>query len=95
MSSNKESTLTDPVAIANSFNDYFTSVADDILNKRKYTGNKLFSDFLRNRMDNTFTFEPCTKDEIKVIMLSLKSSKAYGPNSIPVIVLHLLVDIIS
>ena len=91
----KASTVTNPVAIANSFNDYFTSVADKILNNRKYTGNKLFSDFLRNRMDTNFTFEPCTKEEIAALILSLKSSKSYGPNSIPVFILHLLVDTIS
>ena len=89
------STVTDPTAIANSFNDYFTSVADQILNKRKYNGNKLFSDFLKNRLANSFVFEPCTKEEIQIIILSLKTSKSYGPNSIPVSILHLLVDLIS
>ena len=90
----KESTITDPTEISNSFNDYFTSVAEKILNKRKYIGNKLFSDFLKNRMANNFTFEPCTKEEIKSIILSLKTSKSYGPNSIPVFI-QLLADTIS
>ena len=88
----KESTITDPTEIANSFNDYFTSVAEKILNKRKCIGNKLFSDFLKNRMANNFTFEPCTKEEIKSIILSLESSKPHGTNSIPVFILQLLAD---
>ena len=46
-------------------------------------------------MANTFTFEPCTAEEIKLLILSLKSSKSYGPNSIPVFILQLLADIIS
>ena len=32
--------LIDPQKICNSFNDYFTNIADDILNKRKYESNK-------------------------------------------------------
>ena len=32
--------ITDPIAISNCFNDYFTSVADKILEKRKYEGKK-------------------------------------------------------
>ena len=33
-----DETLSDPKAIANEFNSYFTSIADDILSKRKYEG---------------------------------------------------------
>ena len=32
--------VTDPKDVANEFNSYFTSIADDILGKRKYEGNK-------------------------------------------------------
>ena len=46
-------------------------------------------------MASNFTFEPCTKEEIKSIILSLKTSKSYGPNSVPVFILQLLADTIS
>ena len=47
-------TVTDPTAISNSFNDYFTSIADEILKKRKYNGTKSFKDFLTNRLIDFF-----------------------------------------
>ena len=61
----KTSTVTDPVAIANSFNDYFTSVADKILNNRKYTGNKLFSYFLRNEWTQTLRLNLAQKKKLQ------------------------------
>ena len=43
-----DKTITDPKEIANTFNTYYTSVADNILNKRKYEGNKLHTEYLHN-----------------------------------------------
>ena len=40
-------TITDPTEIANNFNRFYTSIADDILEKRKYTGSKSFKDYLK------------------------------------------------
>ena len=38
-----------------SFNKYYTTIADDILAKRKYGGNKSFhKDFLHNHVPNSF-----------------------------------------
>ena len=34
-------TITDPTEIANKFNNFYTSIADDILEKRKYNGNNV------------------------------------------------------
>ena len=48
--------ITDPTAITNSFNDYFTSIADVILKKRKYNGKKSHRDFLANRLVENFYF---------------------------------------
>ena len=84
--------LTDPIAISNSFNDYFTSIADKILNKRKYNGKKSYRDFLSNRLLENFIFENCEENEIKSIISSLDTSKSSGPNSIPTCILQLLKD---
>ena len=84
--------ITDPVAISNSFNDYFTSIADKILEKRKYEGSKSFRDFLSNRMIEDFVFKDCDDDEIKSIISSLNVAKSSGPNSIPTHILLLLKD---
>ena len=89
-----DQTITDPTNIANSFNDYFSSIADKILQKRKYNGTKSYRDFLSNRLLENFVFEDCSENEIKSIISSLDSSKSSGPNSIPTDILQLLRDII-
>ena len=84
--------ITDPVQISNSFNDYFTTIADKILNKRKYNGSKSYRDFLSNRLLENFVFEDCSDIEIKSVISSLDANKSSGPNSIPTCVLHILKD---
>ena len=86
--------LTDPVAISNSFNDYFTSIADVILKKRKYNGSKSYRDFLANRLTEDFVFSECNENEVKSLISSLNIGKSSGPNSIPTRILHLLKDYI-
>ena len=86
--------ITDPIAISNSFNDYFTSIADNILDNRKYGGSKSYRDFLANRLTENFVFKDCDEDEIKSIISSFELSKSSGPNSIPTFLLHLLKDLI-
>ena len=38
--------ITDPVEICNNFNNYFINIADQILNKHKYSGNKHYTEYL-------------------------------------------------
>ena len=83
---------TDPIATSNSFNDYFTSIADNIFANRKYDGTKLYRDFLANRLTEDFVFKECDENEIKSIISSFQISKSAGPNSIPTFLLHLLKD---
>ena len=82
--------ITDPTAITNSFNDYFTSIADDILKKRKYNGTNSHRNFLANRLVENFVFEECNENEVKSIISTINVSKSSGPNSIPTHILHLL-----
>ena len=60
--------LIDPRKICNCFNDYFTNIADDILNKRKYEGNKTFQEFLKTSVPNSFVYEPCDPMEVKELI---------------------------
>ena len=53
--------ITDSFKICNSFNEYFTSIADIILKNRKYEGNKIFYEYLKTPLSNSFVFEPSTK----------------------------------
>ena len=81
--------------IANEFNNYFTSVADEILKKRQYHGIKSFRNYLTNPLSNSFVLYPCDESEVKAHILQLNNNKSIGPNSIPTNTLHLIVNIIS
>ena len=83
------STITDPKEIANSFNDYFTSVAENIQLKIRYSG-KPFEHFLNDMNDNIFFLMQTNSTEIIDVINSLQIDKAVGPNSIPTNILKLL-----
>ena len=76
-------TITDPIQIASSFNDYFSTIAEKIISKRKFAGAKSYRDFLTNRLLEDFIFSDCDTDEVINIISSLKTNKVYGPHSIP------------
>ena len=92
---NGDETITDPTKIANQFNGYFASIAEEILKKRKFKGTKSFKDYLSNPLCNSFVFHECDETEIRSIITSLCVSKASGPNSVPPNILHLLKQDIS
>ena len=75
--------ITDSLKICNSFNEYFTSIADVILKNRKYEGNKIFYEYLKTPLSNSFVFEPCQPKEEKTLIAKLNISKATGPNGVP------------
>ena len=87
-------TITNPYDIANTFNNYFASVAETTKRSIKYS-HKHFSDYLSNESDSTIFLQPTDKEEIANIISSLNSSKASGPNSIPYRILFLLRNDIS
>ena len=72
-------TVTNPYDIANTFNNYFASIAETA---KKYS-HKHFSDYLSNENSSTIFLQPTDKEEIANIISSLNSNKASGPNSIP------------
>ena len=76
-------TLTEPKQIANSFNKYFTSIAEDILKKRKYAGKKSHKDYLRNPNPSTFAVYECDQEEVENLITLLNTNKKSGPKSIP------------
>ena len=82
-------TITNPYDIANTFNNYFASIAETTKKSIKYTY-KHFSDYLSNESDSTIFLQPTDKEEIANIISSLNFSKASGPNSIPYRILFLL-----
>ena len=83
-------TITNPYDIANTFNNYFASIAETTKKSIKYT-HKHFS----NEKDSTIFLQPTDKAERANIISSLNSSKASGPNSITYRILFLLKNDIS
>ena len=87
-------TITNPYDTANTFNNYFASIAETTKKSIKCT-HKHFSDYLSNESDSTIFLQPTDKEEIANIISCLNSSKASGPNSIPYRILFLLKNDIS
>ena len=83
-------TITNPYDIANTFNNYFASIAETT---KKDIRINIFH--LSNESDNTIFLQLTDKEEIANIIPSLNSSKASGPNSIPYRILLLLKNEIS
>ena len=75
-------TITNPCDIANTFNNYFASIAETTKKSLKFS-HKHSSDYLSNETSSTIFLQPTDKEVIANIMSSLNSNKASGPNSIP------------
>ena len=56
-------TITNPYDIANTFNNYFTSIAETTKRSIKYS-HKHFSDYLSNESSSTIFLQPTEKEEI-------------------------------
>ena len=72
--------ISDPLKVANKFNDYYLNVADKLCEKIPKKNNK-FQDYLKNPNKNKLTLHETTPDEIYKIINDLdgkKSSDIYG-----------------
>ena len=76
-------TITEPEDIANAFNSHYTSVAEKILEQRKYNGNKSYLSYLKNPNPLSFMMTPTSPVEVEDIITKLDTSKKTGPNSLP------------
>ena len=86
--------MTDPLMIANAFNNYFASVGKELASSIPLVY-KSPIEYLKDSLCNSFYIFPTTADEIEVEISKLKSSKSTGPFSIPVTILKLLKSVIS
>ena len=84
-----EKQINDSVAIANNFNNVFTSATEIVYSKIKFS-NKSFKIFLSSEIKDS-----TNKVEIYKIISPLNSNKSCGPNSIQIKVLYLFQDQIS
>ncbi|XP_057290769.1 uncharacterized protein LOC130613442 [Hydractinia symbiolongicarpus] len=74
--------VTDPVTIASSFNNYFSSIADNIRMGIPFTS-KHFSSFLKYSVPNSMFLSPTDDIEVLHCISSLDLGKSSGPFSIP------------
>ena len=76
-------TVTDPTAMSNVFNNYFTSIAKKTNSNIKFSP-KHYTGYLSYTNTNTFFLIPTDKNEISFMISSLDSHKSSGLNNIPV-----------
>ena len=82
--------ITDQKEIANSFVKTYSSVADDILNERVYTGDGDYKKYLPPSTSNSIRVDPVDHKEVTLIIDMFNPKKAYGPTSIPSYVLYFM-----
>ena len=78
--------VTNELEITDHFNSFFTSIANNLVDKIPPT-QKSFSSYLFKTNENSFFLAPTTTEEIEDIIKNFKLNKAFGPNSIPIRIL--------
>ena len=79
MLTHKAATVTDPLHIANIFNDYFSSIAEKTKANIKFS-NKSFQDFLYHPNAESLFVTPTDVHEVNLILSSLNSDKSASQN---------------
>ena len=91
---NYEKHINDSIAIANTFNDFFTSIAETVQSKTKFS-HKFFRSFFSTKNNDSVIITATNKEETCKIISSFNINKSCRPNSIPTKILHLVQDQIS
>ena len=89
-----DNTITDPIEIAQNFNNFFASIGRNPQNKIPSTEKNL-TDYLKKANSKNFIIAPTTSDEISDLMHNLKFRKTVGPYSIPTKIMKISKEIIS
>ena len=87
--------ITDIPKISENFNNYFSNIAENILNSSKHKLGKTFDKYLVNPLNNSFVFEPCDPGEVSILINQLNVNKASGPNGIPTKILQMINNVVS
>ena len=89
MLTHKGATVTDPLHIANIFNDYFSSITEKTKANTEFS-NKSVQDFLDDPNEESLFIATTDALEENLIISSLNSDKSTGLTSLPTKVLKLL-----
>ena len=80
--------VTNPKKTANIFNEYFSTIAEKVKAKIKFS-NKLFDEFYHYASKTYFFLNLTTSDEVVNVISSLNKSKTVGANSLPTKIIKL------
>ena len=72
--------ISDPIIIANKFNQYFAHIGSTLADKIPSAPH--FNSYLSNPVDSVFSFHTVTEENISHIINKLKNKVSYGQNSI-------------
>ena len=86
--------LTDPKSIADTFNTYFSTIAEKLQSKIFYSSHD-YKKYLKNGNSSSFFITPTNKDEVIDILNTFDINKSTGPHSIPNNILHGIKHIIA
>ena len=86
--------ISDPLKVANKFNDYYLNVDDKLCKKILQKANK-FHDYLKDPNKNKFTLKETTPDEVYKIISDLDGKKSSDIYNISPDVIKLNAQIIS
>ena len=89
-----DSITSDPNLVANSFNSFFSSIADNIRSKIPNC-DKHYTSFLNQPNLNSIFLSPVTSEQVAQLISSMPVSKSSGPNSIPTKILKVVSTEIS
>ena len=67
--------VTDPTDVSNSFNKYYSSVAENILNKRNFVGDGNFMKYIPDPHPNSLFLEKVDADEVEKLIKSLTQTR--------------------
>ena len=81
--------ISEPKLVAETFNEYFTTIAEKLQNKIKHAP-KHFSSFLQSPNPFSFFIMPANITQVVNTINDLSSNKALGPYSTPTDVFHLI-----
>ena len=81
--------FTEPINIAEGFNNYFSTIAENLQEKIVHVGED-FSKYLKNPVKQSFVMESVDSREILLTIELLDDKKASGPYSIPTNILKLI-----
>ena len=76
--------------IANSFNDYFASIGENLANKIRQPSNISYQNFLTNRVLTSFTFQLIHQNDISKIIKDFKPKTSSGSDGISMKILKII-----